>query len=117
MAESLSPLAIIWKELHDARLLLLDVRWIRVTTAAFAGSPTTVMLSPERVRLHALRAYPDGVDADLALTDRWRELVIHPKDWLVLRKDDLDVHALTLGADVDRLWGVPVTVDPLVSRQ
>lgn len=71
----------VWGELLYAREQLLDVRRIRVTVDAIPGSPAVVPFTPERLRTMYLRAHPDGVVAELAATDRWRELVIHPEDW------------------------------------
>lgn len=76
------------RELESARAAALDVRHVRVTHAALAGSVVLAPLSPERVR--ALRPYVVALDClggeALALCDpeaveRWREVLVHPADW------------------------------------
>lgn len=99
----------VWGELLYAREQLLDVRRIRVTVDAIPGSPAVVPFTPERLRALYLRAHPDGVVADLVATDRWRELVMHPRDWhdLVLDSND-HFNELELNPNPERVFGVPV---------
>ena len=69
---------VIWLEMEEARSKLLDIKWLRVT----------LPIAPERLRHHSLKAYPDGtVDHDPQTTDCWREIVVHPKDWLEIRAE------------------------------
>jgi hypothetical protein len=86
--KTMSGSYVIWLELEEARSKLLEIKWLRVTTDAIQGSPTTVPIAPERLRQHSLKAYPDGtVDHDPQTTDRWREIVVHPGDWLSMRAE------------------------------
>lgn len=100
----------ILKEIVDAESRLLEVRRIRVTPDAFAGSPVLAMIPPERLRKEALRAFPGGVvDADLEPMERWREIIVHPQDWAEVLREMTPVSGLeTKGGRVIRLFGIEV---------
>lgn len=96
---------VIWLEMEEARSKLLEIKWLRVTLTAIPGSPTTVPIAPERLRHHSLKAYPDGtVDHDPQTTDCWREIVVHPKDWLEIRAEQQQPRPVTHGT----MFGLPV---------
>lgn len=106
------PHETIWKEIVDAESRLLEVRRIRVTPDAFAGSPVLAMIPPERLRKEALRAFPGGVvDADLEPMELWRKIIIHPRDWAEVLKELRPFSWLeveTRDGRVIRLFGIEV---------
>jgi len=76
----------LWREINDAAIQMRPIQHIRVTTDAFAGSPSVAPISPERarqVRLLAIPAYNGDISvvADPEVVARTLELLVHPKDW------------------------------------
>lgn len=86
------------------------VCWIRTSWLAIAGSPVLLPIAPERLRVHAAADYGSGLVVDPNALERWREIVVHPRDLeALLAEAPADFTAVETRASGARLvWGLPL---------
>lgn len=108
----MSIFELLGREIHEARSRQLEIVQIRASTAVPRGIVGATPIAPERLRVlkpyvvHLFGRSPD-VFADPVAEERWREIVLHPADFMDLRKQTDPYYGYQPG-EPDRVFGIPV---------